>query len=343
MTAELHRPEIEALLERGAEDGWVPLDELEQAVEALDEDAAAAVFEELAARGVEVRGSPGEARPETAFAADATVDSLQLFLNEMSRYRLLTPAEEVELAKRVDRGDAEARGLMINSNLRLVVSIAKRYQGRDLPLLDLIQEGILGLIRAVEKFDWRLGYRFSTYATWWIRQAVQRGLADRSRTIRIPVHIVEREQTMARVESVLTVRLGRPPTVEELAEAAGLRPQQVRDVGAAARTVTSLDLPVADEAGAATLGDLVAAERAAPEEEVEVGMRLDALRAAVGALREPARTIVRLRYGLQGEPASLEEVAHRLGISRERVRAVERNARARLGQEREVRALRDET
>jgi RNA polymerase primary sigma factor len=350
MTVDLHRPEIEALLERGADEGWVRLADLEQIVEAveLDEEEAAELYDELDARGIEVRDRRGEAPAAVTYAngevAAATVDSLQLFLNEMSRYRLLTAAEEVELAKRIERGDAQARQRMISSNLRLVVSIAKRYQGRDLPLLDLIQEGIIGLVRAVEKFDWRRGYKFSTYATWWIRQAVKRGLADRARTIRIPVHIVEREQTIARIESGLLAALGHAPTVEEVADAAGLQPEQVREVRAAARTVTSLDVPVADEAGAATLGELVSAEGTPPEEEIAVELGLDAVRAAVEALPEPARTVIELRYGLRtGEPASLTEVGRRLGISRERVRAVEQEALEHLGAERELQALRSES
>jgi RNA polymerase primary sigma factor len=349
MTVDVHRPEIEALLERGAGEGWVRLAELEETIEALDldEEEASELYDELDARAIEVRDRRGEPPAGATYAngelAAATVDSLQLFLNEMSRHRLLTAAEEVELAKRIERGDAQARQRMINSNLRLVVSIAKRYQGRDLPLLDLIQEGIFGLIRAVEKFDWRLGYKFSTYATWWIRQAVQRGLANRARTIRIPVHILEQEHVIARAEGGLLTALGREPTVEEVAEAAGFRPEEVRAVRAAARTVTSLDVPVAEEAGAATLGELVAADVTPPEEEVAVELGLDAVRAAVEALPEPARAVIELRYGLQtGEPASLEEVGRRLGISRERVREVEQAALERLGAQRELQALRGE-
>ena len=177
----------------------------------------------------------------------ATTDSLQLFLNEAGRYPLLTADEEVELAKRVERGDKEAKDRMINSNLRLVVSIAKKYQGHGLSLLDLIQEGIIGLIRAVEKFDWRRGFKFSTYATWWIRQAVQRGVANKSRTIRIPVHIVEREQKIARAERELLAELERQPTDEELAKRTKLPVKQVREVRTAARTVASLDKPIGDD------------------------------------------------------------------------------------------------
>ena len=183
--------------------------------------------------------------------AVSTTDALQLFLNEAGRWPLLTKEEEVELAKRIERGDEEAKERMINSNLRLVVSIAKRYQGHGLSLLDLIQEGIIGLIRAVEKFDWRRGFKFSTYATWWIRQAVQRGVANKSRTIRLPVHIADREQQMARAERVLAPKLGRQPTEEEIAKQAKLPLKQVREVRQAARAITSLDKPLgADSEGA---------------------------------------------------------------------------------------------
>jgi RNA polymerase primary sigma factor len=349
MAVDTHRPELVALFDHATEEGCVQRSDVEQVVEALelDDKDVIELYEELEGRGIEIRDDRSAAPAVTTYVneelATATVDTLQLFLNEMSRYPLLTAAEEIELAKRIERGDEQARQRMINSNLRLVVSIAKRYQGRDLPLLDLIQEGILGLIRAVEKFDWRFGYKFSTYATWWIRQAVQRGLADRARTIRIPVHIVERERSIARTESELTSALGRPPTDEEIADAAGLGLAQVREVRAIARAVASLDLPVAEEPGAATLGELVPADVVPPEEEVAVHLGLDAVRQAVGALPEPARSVIELRYGLGPRgPVSLDEVARRLGLARERVRAVEREALEHLAQERELQALRAE-
>src|SRR5213596_3899035 len=253
---------LQALLEQGEELGCLNLSAVSEfLLEAeLDEDQTTGFFEQLEERNIPLTDDC--ARPDSVEGAYvngdlavATTDALQLFLNEAGRYRLLTASEEVELAKRIERGDREAKELMINSNLRLVVSIAKKYQGHGISLLDLIQEGIIGLIRAVEKFDWRRGYKFSTYATWWIRQAVQRGVANKSRTIRIPVHIIEREQKMARAERELAVQLERDPTDEEVAEKAKLPLKQVKEVKAAARAVTSLDKPIGDN-DSGSFGDL---------------------------------------------------------------------------------------
>src|SRR4029079_18885239 len=231
------------------------------------------------------------------FLAGMTADALQLFLNEIGRYPLLTAAQEVELAKRIERGDARAKEQMINSNLRLVVSIAKHYQGHGLSLLDLIQEGIIGLIRAAEKFDWRKGFKFSTYATWWIKQAVQRGVANKARTIRIPVHVVEREAKVNRAERELWAQHNRPPTDEEVAENTKLPLKHVREVHPAARAVASLDKPLG-EGESTAYGDLFAAEGATPEEEVEIRLTEDALHRAVGRLPDREQKVIALRYGL---------------------------------------------
>ncbi|MET0608469.1 MAG: sigma-70 family RNA polymerase sigma factor, partial [Gaiellaceae bacterium] len=278
--------------------------------------------------------------PPQPVVVETTTDALQLFLREAGRHALLTAAQEVELAKKIERGDMQAKTTMIQSNLRLVVSIAKNYRNQGLPFLDLIQEGTLGLIRAVEKFDWRRGFKFSTYATWWIRQAVQRGVANKARTIRIPVHIADREQRIARAERALAPKLGRQPTEEEVAKQAKLPLKQVREVREAARAITSLDRPVGSE-NEASLGELFAAEQAPPEEEVTVSLEQDVLRRAVAQLPDREREVVKRRYGLNGDrdPASLDAIGRELGLTRERVRQIEARALEQLAVNREVEAL----
>ncbi len=300
-----------------------------------------AIHRELEHRGIEVVEDEPEqaAPPPPQQSLESTTDALQLFLRETGRHPLLTAAQEVELAKRIERGDREAKQRMIQSNLRLVVSIAKNYRNQGLPFLDLIQEGTLGLIRAVEKFDWRRGYKFSTYATWWIRQAVARALADKARTIRMPVHIVERLQKMNRAERNLWTQLGREPTLDEIAEEASLPIQQAKEVRAAARAATSLDQPVGDQEDA-VLGDFVAGEGPLPEEQVELSLRSQALAAALAALGERERQVLVLRYGLaDSEPKTLEEIGRRLGLTRERVRQIEVEALRRLAGLREMESV----
>src|SRR5688572_15299339 len=243
---------IEALVERGEDEGCVNLSELAELTQDLPEDEAQALADRLEAAGIEVAddcGRAGEAGPTYAIEdlSAMTGDTLQLFLRDVRRHPLLTADEEVELSKRIEQGDLAAKERMINSNLRLVVSLAKKYQGHELSLLDLIQEGILGLIRAAEKFDWRKGYKFSTYATFWIRQAIQRGLANQGRTIRIPVHIGQRERKIARVERDLAAQHGRPPTDEEIAAAAELTVEELHETREVMRTITSLERPVGEE------------------------------------------------------------------------------------------------
>jgi RNA polymerase primary sigma factor len=269
-------------------------------------------------------------------------DSLQLFLSEVSRHRLLTADEEIDLAHRIERGDFEAKERMVNSNLRLVVSIAKHYRGQDVPFTDLIQEGILGLIRAVEKFDWRRGLKFSTYATPWIRQSIERGIAYKARTIRIPVHVLQRERKIRRSVPVLTARYGREPTDDELASEVELPVHQVREVREAARTVTSLDRPVGEEDGA-SLGELFPSDEDEPVEEVDREVREQVVQRAVSELPPPEREILCRRYGLTDDrrPQTVEQVVRSLGVSRAEVRQLEHLALERLARTRELEAVRE--
>jgi RNA polymerase primary sigma factor len=310
----LQHEDIAALLETAEPNGSVRHLELVEVIDLhqLDVLETDVLYTELERRGIEVVEEPDKEKepppPPLQTSYETTTDALQLFLREAGRHALLTAAQEVELAKKIERGDMPAKQTMIQSNLRLVVSIAKNYRNQGLPFLDLIQEGTLGLIRAVEKFDWRRGYKFSTYATWWIRQAVARALADKARTIRMPVHIVERLQKMNRAERHLWTQLGREPSLEEIAEEASLPLQQAREVRAAARAATSLDQPVGDHDDA-VLGDFVAGEGLLPEEQVELSLRSQALAAALQALGDREREVLVLRYGLADyEPKTLEEI-----------------------------------
>src|SRR5438093_5446388 len=332
--------ELHQLLEAAEVSGFVRHADLTDVVEAMQLDPLEvdAVFRELETRGIEVL----EPEPETApsilptLSYETTTDALQLFLRETGRHPLLTAAQEVELAKAIERGDREAKQRMIQSNLRLVVSIPKNHRNQGLPFLHLIQEGTLGLIRAVEKFDWRRGYKFSTYATWWIRQAVARALADKARTIRMPVHIVERMQKLNRAERTLWTQLGREPTLEEVAEEAGLPLHQAYEVRAAARASLSLDQPVGEQEDA-VFGDFVAGDDPLPEERVEISLRSQALVVALQALPDRERQVLVLRYGLvDEEPKTLEEIGKRLGLTRERVRQIELESLRRLAGLREM-------
>ena len=329
----LAQEDLRALLDTCEQTGSIRAPDVNEIVETheltgLEQEA---LVRELDKRGIEIVEAPPVERPPVAPAAvEATTDALQLFLREAGRHRLLTAAQEVSLAKRIERGDEGAKQEMIQSNLRLVVSIAKNYRNQGLPFLDLIQEGTLGLIRAVEKFDWRRGFKFSTYATWWIRQAVARALADKARTIRMPVHIVERMQKINRAERSLWAQLGREPTLDEIADEASLTPQQVVEVRAAARASASLDAPIGDEDDA-VLGDFVAGDDPLPEDAVDVQLRRQALRQALLSLPEREREVVTMRYGIDGhEPRTLEEIGRRLGLTRERVRQIELDSLRRL-------------
>jgi RNA polymerase primary sigma factor len=337
----LRNEDVQVLLETAEASGQVRQAELQETLEPLELEPLEvdALYMELDRRSIEIVEEPPEkeqAPPPATVPVETTTDALQLFLREAGRHPLLTAAREVELAKKIERGDMNAKQTMIQSNLRLVVSIAKNYRNQGLPFLDLIQEGTLGLIRAVEKFDWRRGYKFSTYATWWIRQAVARALADKARTIRMPVHIVERLQKMNRAERTLWMELGREPTLEEIAEEASLPIEQAREVRAAARASASLDQPVGEQDDA-VFGDFVAGDDPLPEEKVEVSLRSQALGQALQALPDRERQVLILRYGLlDEEPKTLEEIGRRLGLTRERVRQIELESLRRLATLREM-------
>ncbi|MFL5825419.1 MAG: sigma-70 family RNA polymerase sigma factor [Thermoleophilaceae bacterium] len=339
------RDTLEALYRRGEEDGCLELSDIAATAEELGIEDTETMYAEAERRGIEVSDDCGKAEEEVRGryrldeVADATSDSLQLFLRDISQRALLTAAEEVELAKRIERGDQAAKNRMIESNLRLVVANAKRYRGLGLPFLDLIQEGILGLIRAVEKFDYRRGFKFSTYATWWIRQAMQRGLQHHSRTIRIPVHIGQELTKVRAAERKLAGELGREPTAKEIAERVGMDVHQLEELRSAERVPVSLETPVGSE-GDAELGSLLPFEGPEPHEEVAVELEEQSIRKALERLDPNARRVIELRFGIGGnDPLTLREVAKLTGLSAEGVRKLERRALRRLAEERELQAL----
>ena len=300
----------------------------------LDEEALEHVRAVLTEHGVEIPHEDDE-EPElqldlTIDAAAVSTDSLGRFLSEIGRYDLLTAADEVALAKRVERGDLAAKERMINSNLRLVVSIAKRYRGHGVPFLDLIQDGVIGLNRAVEKFDYRKGFKFSTYATWWIRQACQRAVANQSATIRVPVHVQERQQKLNRARQRFEVEHGRTPDLDELVAATGLKRHHVEEALDAVEASVSLNQEIGGE-GDGELGDLFADRTSIdPEEQAADTLRYEAVRDALSGLPERERRVLELRFGFDGESRTLEDIGRELALTRERVRQLESAALRRL-------------
>jgi RNA polymerase primary sigma factor len=339
---------VAALIEAGRSADCVELSEVDSLAQEmnLSDDEEQAVHERIESAGLSIEDDCGKEASEPASyrngdLAETTTDALQLFFNEMRKYPLLTKEEEIELAQAIERGDLEAKERLVNSNLRLVVSNARRYMRQDLNLLDLIQEGILGLIRASEKFDWRKGYKFSTYATSWIRQAIQRALESKERTIRVPNQVAQRERKVMRIERELATKLGRDPSTEEVAEAAELNPAQVEEIRDLTRVVTSLDRPVGDE-DASALGEFIPDERSGPSEEVAVSFRDQTLRRAVEDLPDDERKVIRLRYGINGdEPTPLRETSRRLELKQSEVKQLEERGLSRLAQAREVEAMRE--
>jgi RNA polymerase primary sigma factor len=354
--------EVKGLITRGQQVGVLTYAEIQGAVSELDMDesdmeelhgflerAEIELVEEIdpaTAASLKIERAPEQrARRKAALdlKPEGTTDSLQLFLKEMGKLRLLTAQEEVDLAKRIWCGDLAAKQKMVESNLRLVVSIAKNYRNQGLPFLDLIQEGTIGLVRAAEKFDYRKGFKFSTYATWWIRQAIARALADKARTIRIPVHIVEKLNKIGRAERELVTELGREPTPDEIAAVTGIDREEVDSIKRSAQAPISLETPVGDEE-ASEFGQLIADEQAeSPYERAVEILTKEALREALENLAYRERRVLELRYGLGGEhPRTLDEVGHTFNVTRERIRQIEHQSLEKLRSLRESQKLRDD-
>lgn len=327
------RPEVEAFIERATEIGSVPAADVQRLTDnlELEPEAVDALKHELGEREVDIIQEEGDALAasvlEAAMQAALSADSVQLFLSQAGGHSILTREQERALAKRVERGDLDAKDKLIRSNLRLVVSIAAKYRNQGVDFGDLIQEGVLGLNRAVEKFDWRKGFKFSTYATWWIRQSMQRAIANYSRTIRLPVHINERLIRINRVRRQFEAEQGREPTPEEISQRTGLDPEEVELIEDASRTPASLHSQATSESET-ELGELLADEQAAdPVEEASKSETEQAISSLLGSLPERPREVIKRRYGLAGqEPASLDEVGRDLGLTRERVRQIENEA-----------------
>jgi RNA polymerase primary sigma factor len=336
-----------ALVRQGQEAGFLTQDEIALALEEVDLDTAQVnelhqAFEELNIEVLEVapeEEAEVELEPE---AHDVSTDSLQLFLKDIGRVPLLTAAQEVELSKRIERGEHRAKQQMVEANLRLVVSIAKNYRNQGLPFLDLIQEGTIGLVRAAEKFDYRRGFKFSTYATWWIRQAVARALADKARTIRMPVHVVEKLNKISRAERKLLAELGHDPTAEEIAKELELEREEVEQIRRSAQAPVSLEKPVGDEEESEFGHFLADQSAAAPDEAAETTMRKETLKRILGALAPRERRVLELRYGLDGQhPRTLDEVGRTFNVTRERVRQIENQSLKKLQALAESQKLRD--
>jgi RNA polymerase primary sigma factor len=364
--------EFRALIEEGNERGFVYLDQISAKLEEVEvtKEQVGELHAHLTEHGIDVvggdgkpvapggepapkrvqanvdAGAPGQGdaarKPEIDLTVEPSLDSLRLYLRSIGKVELLTADEEVALAKRIERGDLTAKQHMVEANLRLVVSIAKAYLGRGLTFLDLIQEGSLGLIRAVEKFDYRRGYKFSTYATWWIRQAVTRAIADKGRTIRIPVHMVEKLNKVVHVERQLVQALGREPTPEEIAVELETTPREVRDILRMAQQPVSLEKPIGEEEESA-LGDFVEDQTAeSPFEIASENLRRENVRRALAALPTREREVIEMRFGLTGErPRTLEEVGRAFNVTRERIRQIENHTLKKLEALPEAQRLRD--
>jgi RNA polymerase primary sigma factor len=348
--------EVQLLVARAQEQGFVGLNDIAEAVDGvtLDEGAVEELYSHLEELGVDVLEEPEAQERRLKLAEEAerprrlnlkteiSTDSLQLFLKDIGRVPLLTARQEVELAKRIELGDLDAKRHMVEANLRLVVSIAKNYRNQGLAFLDLIQEGTIGLVRAAEKFDYRRGFKFSTYATWWIRQAVARAIADKGRTIRMPVHVVEKLNKINRIERKLVAELGREPTIPEVSEAVGIPEPEVEHIKRSAQTPVSLEKPVGDDEES-EFGQFIADENApSPEESAELSLRHEALQGVLNTLTYRERRVLELRYGLDGEqPRTLDEVGRTFNVTRERIRQIENQSLQKLAGLVEAQKLRE--
>jgi RNA polymerase primary sigma factor len=332
----LESEEARSLLEAGRESGSLSSDEIALALDELDLDAGQIedfyqALDELQIEVVAAAGEDEDSPAESVEVQEVSTDALQLFLKDVGRVDLLTAAQEVELAKRIERGDHGAKQEMVEANLRLVVSIAKRYRNQGLPFLDLIQEGTIGLVRAAEKFDYRKGFKFSTYATWWIRQAVARALADKARTIRMPVHVVEKLNKIVRSERKLRAELGREPNAVEIARDLDLTADDVEQIRRTAQSPVSLEKPVGDEEES-EFGHFITDEsEPLPEDAAEVTLRKETLEKILCQLSQRERRVLELRYGLNGEhPRTLDEVGRTFNVTRERIRQIENQSLKKL-------------
>ncbi|MGH2994882.1 MAG: sigma-70 family RNA polymerase sigma factor [Gaiellaceae bacterium] len=340
----LEHEDAKALVRQGQEAGFLTHEEIALALGELDLEPAQLddFYQQLEELHIDVLDAAEEEVELEADAREVSTDALQLFLKDIGRVPLLTAAQEVELAKRIERGDHAAKQKMVESNLRLVVSIAKNYRNQGLPFLDLIQEGTIGLVRAAEKFDYRKGFKFSTYATWWIRQAVARALADKARTIRMPVHVVEKLNKIGRMERKLLGELGREPTADEIALELELDATEVEQIRRSAQAPISLEKPVGDEEES-EFGHFLADENIAlPDEAAETTLRKETLRRILDTLSARERRVLELRYGLDGQhPRTLDEVGRTFNVTRERVRQIENQSLKKLQALAESQKLRD--
>jgi RNA polymerase primary sigma factor len=329
----LETDDAKALLETGKENGHLSADEIAVALDELDLEPGQIddFYHALEELQIEVVAVEEEEEQPVEAPREVSTDALQLFLKDIGKVDLLTAAQEVELAKRIERGDHSAKQEMVEANLRLVVSIAKKYRNQGLPFLDLIQEGTIGLVRAAEKFDYRKGFKFSTYATWWIRQAVARALADKARTIRMPVHVVEKLNKIVRSERKLRAELGREPTAIEIGKDLDLTGDEVEHIRRSAQTPVSLEKPVGDEDESEFGHFLTDANLPLPDEEAEITMRKETLRKILGTLSSRERQVLELRYGLDGQhPRTLDEVGRTFNVTRERIRQIENQSLKKL-------------